>query len=57
MDTHPDSLTIRTPVRVPVGDGHIFRFGLIASIDGENVEVDLGSDGTVAATRDTVRRL
>ncbi len=57
MGHEQDSLTIRTPVQVRVGDGHIWRFGRIAKVDGERYVVDLGSDGTVTTTRDNIRRL
>ncbi|ONH25211.1 hypothetical protein [Pseudofrankia asymbiotica] len=57
MEYEQDRLTLRTPVRVRVGDGHIWRFGQIATIDGERYVVDLGRDGTVTTTRDNIRRL
>jgi hypothetical protein len=57
MGNEQDRLTIRTPVQVRVGDGHIWRFGLVAKVDGERYVVDLGTDGTVTTTRDNIRRL
>ncbi len=57
MAHEQDSLTIRTSVQVRVGDGHLWRFGRIAKVDGDRYVVDLGADGTVTTTRNNIRRL
>ncbi|WP_157180617.1 MULTISPECIES: hypothetical protein [Protofrankia] len=57
MNGNQDELTVGTAVRVPVGDGAIWRFGWITEIDGTKVVVDLGRDGTVTTTRDKIQRL
>ncbi len=57
MAHEQDSLAVRTPVQVRVGDGHLWRFGRIAKVDGDRYVVDLGADGTVTTTRNNIRRL
>ncbi|WP_322750971.1 MULTISPECIES: hypothetical protein [unclassified Frankia] len=57
MSAEKDALVIGTAVKVPVGDGQIWRLGWITAIDGERVTVDLGRDGPVTVTHDKITRL
>lgn len=57
MDSDHDTLTVGSAVRVPAGEGHIWRFGWITRIDGETIVVDLGRDGRVTTSQDQVRKL
>ncbi|WP_322768959.1 hypothetical protein [Frankia sp. Cr1] len=57
MDSEHNELRIGSAVKVPLNDGAIWRFGWITRIDGDEITVDLGRDGSVTTTRGEIKRL